>query len=350
MKLNTIGGLAISTLLIVAPLSVASAADMALKAPPPPPAPVYGWSACYIGSNAGGAWARKSTVVTSVAGVPITESEGSTNPSGGAIGGQVGCDYQVNNFSVLGVRGMWDGANLTGSNSWPAPPTTSNNYKIDSFGTAVAKVGVLVSPAVELYAVGGAAWVHDKLNITSSVFGPLWTGDQSRTGYDAGVGITWMFAPKWDLWVEYDHMGFGTKNMSLAGVGNNRWHPPYRQRHAERRQGSLRRRLPHHMGQRAGRCTTHHKIVRVAFAETQSPGIARSFLFGCVASVSQWESSVKRRREAKPAGAYSFLAAAAVASSKVPAACSVSLSAYSICPVSKACSAIANKRLARSRI
>jgi outer membrane immunogenic protein len=219
MKLNTIGGLAISTLLIAVPLSVASAADMALKAPPPPPAPVYGWSACYIGANTGGAWARKSTVVTSIAGIPFTESEGSTRPSGGAIGGQVGCDYQVNSFLVLGVRGMWDGANITGSNSWPAPPTNSNNYKIDSFGTAVAKVGILVSPAVELYAVGGAAWVHDKLNITSSVFGPFWTGDQTRTGYDAGVGITWMFAPKWDLWVEYDHMGFGTKNMSLAGVG-----------------------------------------------------------------------------------------------------------------------------------
>jgi hypothetical protein len=28
-----------------------------------------------------------------------------------------------------------------------------------------------------------------------------------------------MFAPKWDLWVEYDHMGFGTKNMALSGVG-----------------------------------------------------------------------------------------------------------------------------------
>jgi outer membrane immunogenic protein len=219
MKFNTIGGLAISTLLIAAPLSVASAADMALKAPPPPPAPVYSWSACYIGANTGDAWARKSTVVTSFNGFPLTESEGSTKPRGWAYGGQVGCDYQVNSYLVLGVRGMWDGANITGSNPWPAPPTNSNNYKIDSFGTAVAKVGILVSPTVELYGLAGAAWVHDKLNFTSSVFGQFETGAQTRTGYDAGVGVSWMFAPKWDLWVEYDHMGFGTKNMSLSGVG-----------------------------------------------------------------------------------------------------------------------------------
>ena len=44
-------------------------------------------------------------------------------------------------------------------------------------------------------------------------------GDQSRTGYDVGVGLSWMFAQNWDLWVEYDHMGFGTKNMNLPGVG-----------------------------------------------------------------------------------------------------------------------------------
>jgi len=219
MKFNTIGGLAISTLLIAAPLSIASAADMPLKAPPPPPAPVYTWSACYIGGNTGGAWARKDTVLTSIGSAVFNEDEGSTTPRGWAYGGQIGCDYQVSSYLVLGVRGMWDGANMTGSNPWPLSPHTSNNYKIDSFGTAVAKVGILVSPTVERYGLAGAAWVHDSLNWIDSTFGEFATGDQTRTGYDAGVGLSWMFAPKWDLWVEYDHMGFGTKNMSLSGVG-----------------------------------------------------------------------------------------------------------------------------------
>jgi hypothetical protein len=80
------------------------------------------------------------------------ESEVSTNPRGWAYSGQVGCDYQVNSYLMLGVRGMWDGANMTGSNLWPGagPAAVSNNYKIDSFGTAVANVGILVSATVEL--------------------------------------------------------------------------------------------------------------------------------------------------------------------------------------------------------
>src|SRR5215467_4042225 len=34
----------------------ALAADMAVKAPPPPPAPVYSWTGCYVGANGGGVW------------------------------------------------------------------------------------------------------------------------------------------------------------------------------------------------------------------------------------------------------------------------------------------------------
>ena len=219
MKCNIVGGFAVSALLIATPLSAAGAADMPLKAPPPLPAPVYNWSACYIGANTGGAWASKHTVYATVAGTVVNEDEGSTTASGWAYGGQVGCDYQVNSYLVLGARGMWDGTNMKGSNPWPTVPTTTNNYKIESFGTAVAKVGILVSPAVELYALGGAAWVRDNLNFTSSIFGEFATGNQTRSGYDAGVGVTWMFTPKWDLWVEYDHMGFGTKNVPLQGVG-----------------------------------------------------------------------------------------------------------------------------------
>ncbi|MGD0147421.1 MAG: outer membrane beta-barrel protein [Xanthobacteraceae bacterium] len=216
---RVIGGLAVAALLVGTPLGAASAADMALKAPPPPLPPVYSWSACYIGANTGGAWARKDTVFSTIATTVVNEDEGRATPRGWAYGGQIGCDYQVNSYLVLGIRGMWDGANLTGSNSWPTVPTFSNNYKIDSFGTAVGKVGILVSPAVELYGLAGAAWIRDSLNFTSSIFGEFANGDQTRTGYDAGVGLSWMFAPKWDLWVEYDHMGFGTKNMALSGVG-----------------------------------------------------------------------------------------------------------------------------------
>jgi len=204
----------------------ALAADMAVKAPPPVAvaAPVYGWTGCYIGANTGGAWARKNntyTGFTNPAGVFIPEDEslGSASPSGWAYGGQAGCDYQLNNYWVFGIRGMWDGSNMKGSNQWPTGPTNTNNYTIDSFGTVVGKVGYLLNPTLELYGLAGGAWAQDKLITTSTVVGESATGAQTRSGYDVGVGLSWMFARNWDVWIEYDHMGFGTKTMNLTGVG-----------------------------------------------------------------------------------------------------------------------------------
>ena len=60
VKCNIIRGIAVSALLIVAPFSVANAADMALKAAPPP-APVDSWTGFYLGVGVG----ERSSVVDS---------------------------------------------------------------------------------------------------------------------------------------------------------------------------------------------------------------------------------------------------------------------------------------------
>ncbi len=222
--ISGLGGLAVSALFIAAPLSIAGAADMAVKAPPPVvvPAPVYSWTGCYIGGNTGGAWAQKTTTLTSFDGDPSDYiPTGSTSADGWAYGGQIGCDYQFNTTWVVGIRGMWDGSTMKGSNIWPTEPEEFNNYKIDSFGTVVGKLGYLVAPTVELYVLGGVAWVHDSLNWTATGAGEFANGSDTRTGYDVGGGLSWMFAPNWDVWIEYDYMGFGTKNLDLAGVGDD---------------------------------------------------------------------------------------------------------------------------------
>ena len=40
-----------------------------------------------------------------------------------------------------------------------------------------------------------------------------------RAWLDVGAGLSWMFWRNWDLWVEYDYMGFGTKSVTLNGEG-----------------------------------------------------------------------------------------------------------------------------------
>ena len=163
---------------------------------------------------------RVLAVFTSAGGIPQNRPEGSQTADGWAYGGQIGCDYQFNNNWVGGIRVMWDGSNMRGSNQWLDVPFIYNNYKIDLFGTVVGKLGYLLNPTVQLYGLAGVAWVRDNLVLTEpALVGDFANGDQTRTGYDVGAGLSWMFARNWDLWVEYDHMGFGTKNIYLAGVG-----------------------------------------------------------------------------------------------------------------------------------
>ena len=193
------------------------AADMPVKAPPLPT--VYNWTSCYVGANTGGAWADKSITTTIVNGIPTTLSAGSLTATGWAYGGQVGCDYQLNNVWVLGLRGTVDGSNMTGKNTWPTIVTDSNQYKIGSFETVVGTVGYLLTPTVEVYALGGGAGAQETLNWSNSVFGIFGSGSQTRAAYDVGAGMSWMFAPHWNLSLEYDYMGFGTQGISLTGTG-----------------------------------------------------------------------------------------------------------------------------------
>jgi outer membrane immunogenic protein len=80
------------------------------------------------------------------------------------------------------------------------------------------KLGYLVNPTLEFYGKAGYGWVAEKstfncivltCGITQSV-----SVSQTRGGFDAGLGLTWMFQPHWDLFVEYDHIFLGTKDLT----------------------------------------------------------------------------------------------------------------------------------------
>src|SRR6201987_5471495 len=86
--------------MLLSPLA-AHAADMAVKAaPPPPPLPVFSWTGFYVGANIGGAWAND--------GFHDTRLLTNFNNSGNGVfigGGQIGGNYQIGQF-VIG--GEWD--------------------------------------------------------------------------------------------------------------------------------------------------------------------------------------------------------------------------------------------------
>jgi len=205
MKKILLAGIAGIALVAGAP---AHAADLRARRPPPPPpppvvapVPVFSWTGCYIGANIGGAWAHKDFSVNGF-------DDGSHSASGIAGGGQIGCDYQFASNWLIGIQGMFDGADLTGDRSFG---DETFHTKVRWFGTVTGRLGFLVTPSFLIYGKGGVAFVGDHHSFTEdSSFAS--TGDFTRTGWDAGVGLEWMFFPSWSVWLEWDHMGFGDRN------------------------------------------------------------------------------------------------------------------------------------------
>lgn len=188
------------------------AADMPVKTPLAP-APVSNWTGCYVGGNAGGGWKHvkdNDAVVTSVVLLDQTFD-------GWIAGGQIGCDRQLNNNWVIGVRGMWDAAGVKGTKVGILnAPTDSIDVSASQFATLTAKAGYLIHPTLQFYGQVGYAWVKEKTTYDCAVCGPPQSSSplqDNRSGFDAGIGVDWMLLRNWDLFIEYDHVWLGTRQL-----------------------------------------------------------------------------------------------------------------------------------------
>jgi outer membrane immunogenic protein len=228
MKRLLVAGAAL-TALIGTP---ALAADMALKAPPPP-APVWSWTGCYIGGSVGGAWARtRITDVGNAAGAAFASAgtAGQTfnvDHSGVIGGGQLGCDWQSSNF-VWGIEGEVGGMGIRSS---ALDPGTVSNTRvgIDSgvFGDITGRLGITSGPAL-FYARGGVAFYGGREAFSTMSAAFISNSDVGTfTGWTAGAGIEYHLQGPWSAKVEYQHFGFGSQTFSVLATGGTF---PFRER------------------------------------------------------------------------------------------------------------------------
>jgi outer membrane immunogenic protein len=234
IKMKTIAVL--SGVLSLGAVSAASAADMAVKARPAPPLPPPCiWCGFYIGVNGG--WAfdgfadQTGNLVAFSAGfAPVVAAGGTprflgTNHEGGFGGGQIGYNWQVNQF-VFGLEADIQGGDIGGTSTviFPgagvfAPSVSQGRDHLDWFGTARARLGIASGPVL-FYATGGAAFGEVKTS-ASNIFNPtiagVFTGATSDTrfGWTAGAGIEWAFAPNWTVKGEYLYVDLGSSNVTL---------------------------------------------------------------------------------------------------------------------------------------
>ena len=204
------------------------------------------WQGLYAGLNLGGAWVDASGTLTptgcfgTVGGCGPAAGGGgasrsfsrSISPAGVIGGAQVGYNWQVSPWLVLGLETDFDGSGVSrssgGTVSLPAPLSgtaavnTSSNQEF--LGTVRGRVGFVPTPNLLLYGTGGFA--YGQQNTTASISfsraGDTYSGSSSnlRTGWAAGGGGEWAFAPQWSAKVEYLYVDLGAGGNNTITITN----------------------------------------------------------------------------------------------------------------------------------
>jgi outer membrane immunogenic protein len=257
----------------------ASAADMALKAPPPAD-PIWTWTGWYIGGNVGYSWGRDHGPITlsdPVAGTLFSVT-GNTRLDGVIGGGQIGYNWQIKNW-VYGLEadiqasGQRGNTNIVCPGGTPTaltgpaglailngtcslghvgdtapfnvaafPVTDSVSEKLDWFGTFRGRIGPTVTPKAFAYVTGGLAYGHVKVADTVSginIIGPQGTNGSTlvpvaggisngtiKVGWTIGCGIESVLWGNWTGKIEYLYIDLGTVSGSfvtpvITPAGNN---------------------------------------------------------------------------------------------------------------------------------
>jgi len=204
MKHLSLSVLGISALLIAAPLTVASAADMAVKAPPAPAAPMWNWTGTYVGVVGGGGWGRTNQVDLN----GITTNP--YNQSGGTFGGTAGIQVQ-NNKWVLGAETDLSWARINGTVAVPVCVGGTCFTNLKWFGTVRARVGYAWDRWM-IFGTGGVAYgsVNAGQDSCPTIPGNIaFCGTHTEVGWTAGAGIEGFIAPNWSVKLEYLYIDLG---------------------------------------------------------------------------------------------------------------------------------------------
>jgi outer membrane immunogenic protein len=231
MRVSGIKRTLVAAIASIAVTGVASAADMPVKAlKAPPPVPVFSWTGCYVGANAGATWNHAGvtsvldpgshlSVPTSLANVSAAGT-GSANATGFVGGGQVGCNWQSGRF-VLGIEGDFNAfdanAAFTGIGiSTIGPAAVTNSVKTSWLATVRPRAGVAFDRSL-LYVTGGVAFADVRYTQTYSdqtpetAFGTS-QASQTKTGWTVGAGWEYAFTDNWSAKAEYLYVRFPSMN------------------------------------------------------------------------------------------------------------------------------------------
>jgi outer membrane immunogenic protein len=186
--------------------AAALAADLPVKAPPP--VAIYNWTGFYIGVAGGGSLGTSDHIDAATG---LSDTLG-YNIRGGLVGGTLGYNWQVSDF-VIGFEGdaSWVGEYGSGLDlGLFANPAFTSFTKETWMASARARFGYAVNNLL-FYATGGYAAAGADAGVKDSVTNAiLASASSTRSGWTAGGGIEWGFAPNWSAKFELLYMKFNS--------------------------------------------------------------------------------------------------------------------------------------------
>jgi outer membrane immunogenic protein len=180
-------------------IASASAADLGAARPytkAPAMAPIGNWAGFYIGAMGG-----------------YASENGGDQTKGGFGGGTVGYNWQMNNI-VFGLEADAAGASISNSVTIAGVPAVTLGSKVDALGTVRGRLGFAVDQVL-FYGTAGYAWTDAKLSATA--LGLTISDSKVLSGWTAGAGVEWMFAPHWSVKGEYLYRTLGNETF-FAGT------------------------------------------------------------------------------------------------------------------------------------
>ncbi len=179
--------------------------------------PTFNWAGLFVGGTIGYGIARNDSTLT-VAGTAAEAFE--LSPRGFDGGGIVGYNWQFGRWVVgveADIQDSIGSGYLTCVASCNAALATSIDQTLSWFGTARARVGYAVGPAL-FYATGGGAYgqVKDSITQTSGAAASGLSFTHGKSGYAVGGGIEnrldilGLLGPNWTTRTEYLYVDLGS--------------------------------------------------------------------------------------------------------------------------------------------
>jgi outer membrane immunogenic protein len=170
----------------------------------PVPAAIYDWTGFYIGATAGGSVGASDHVDRATG---LSDANG-YNITGGLGGGTIGYNWQISRF-VIGFEGDGSWGSEYGSNTdlgAVGNPAFLSSTKETWVATARFRVGYAVDNLL-FYGTGGYAAAGAEAGIKdANTLALLASTTSTHSGWTAGGGLEWGFAPNWSAKFEMLYM------------------------------------------------------------------------------------------------------------------------------------------------